>query len=92
MDKLQEQKELGDDLFAEMVADIKQYIHERFLIDKRVPNTDEILLDMVYFGNNLMGFLKRLETVREAAVHHFAYRLSELVRTAKFEYEGRQSA
>lgn len=92
MDKLQEQKELGDDLFAKMVADIKQYIHERFQVDQCVPCKDEILLDMVYVGNNLQTFINGIRSVRKYAAHQFTYRLSELVRVAESEYEGRQSA
>jgi hypothetical protein len=86
MNELQEQRKLGEDLFDEMVADIKQYIHERFLVDRFVPSTNEILLDMVYAGTVLINFLNGLRPVRKIAVHHFAYLVSEVVQEARCEY------
>ncbi|GED14817.1 hypothetical protein [Aneurinibacillus migulanus] len=92
MDKLQEKKNLGDDLFTEMVADIKQYIHVHYQTKRYVPSVGEILSDMVYTGNLLINFLNGLRPVRKEAVHHFAYLVSEVVQEAKYEYEGRRSA
>lgn len=92
MDKLQDERKLGDELFAEMVSDIKQYIHERFQAERRVPGADEILADMDWAGNVLINFLNGLQPVRQYAVNQFAYRLSEMVRAAKFEYEKELSA
>jgi hypothetical protein len=92
LDKLQDERKLGDELFAEMIADIKQYIHERFQAERRVPGADEILADMYWAGNVLNNFLKGLQPVRQYAVNQFTYRLSETVRVAKYEYERELSA
>lgn len=92
MNELQEQRKLGEDLFDEMVADIKQYIHEHYQNKRYIPSVGEILSDMVYTGNLLINFLNGLRPVRKEAVHHFAYLVSEVVQEAKYEYEGKRSA
>lgn len=92
MDEFTEQRKLGDDLFAEMVSDIKNYIHERFLADRKVPAAFEILSDMDYTGITLNQFLEGIRNLRPVAAHQFTYRLYEMVRSAKFQYEGEEVA
>lgn len=93
MNRLQHERNQGDEIFSELLSELKSYIHQEFLRNRMVPKVHCVLADVEHAGRALNEFLNDfVKPWAPGAVTRFIDRLNELLESAEYHYRGGKSA